>query len=63
MNDAREPVPFVANVLPADARDALVRAAATRNPPTDPLRRQIAIEEATKRAKFQYPHHFRYTEI
>lgn len=63
MTNARKPVPTVANVLPPDARDALVKAAATKNDIADKLRRQKAIEKATQRAKFQYPHHFKHTEI
>lgn len=63
MTNARKPAPTVAKVLPADARDALVKASATDNTAADRLRRQKAIEKATQRAKFQYPHHFKHTEL
>ncbi len=53
----------VSRVLPLDARNALVEASQTHNPRTDPLRRQKAIEEATRRAKFLYPHLFKHPEI
>lgn len=51
---------FVANVLPADARDALVRASQVKIPRSDALWRQKAIEEVTQRIKFQYPQFFRH---
>lgn len=47
-----------AHVLPAEARDALIKAAMTAPSAADPLRRQKAIEKATQRIKSQYPHLF-----
>lgn len=61
-NDAK-PAPTVANVLPIDARDALVIASTTRNTRSDPLARQKAIEAATQRAKLLYPRFFKHLEI
>lgn len=48
----------VSNLLPADARDALVKAAQTGPSAADPLRRQKAIEKATQRIQSKYPEHF-----
>ncbi|KAA3649816.1 MAG: hypothetical protein DWQ11_17820 [Proteobacteria bacterium] len=50
--------PSIANVLPADARDALVKAYQTAPSAADPLRRQKAIEKTTQRIKQQYPELF-----
>jgi hypothetical protein len=51
--------PHTAAVLPPDAVAALVKAAATKNPAADPLRRQKAIEHTTQNIKAQYPQLFR----
>lgn len=58
----RRPTPM-AMVLPDDARTALVRAAQTVIPKSDPLARLKAIEQATVRAKFQYPQYFKHKEF
>lgn len=51
--------PKVCNVLPADARDALV--AASRLP--DPRERQRAIEAAIERAQRRHPQFFKATPV
>jgi hypothetical protein len=51
--------PKVCQVLPPDARDALV--AASRLP--DPHERQRAIEAATERAQRRYPQFFKVTPL
>lgn len=48
-----------AEILPPDVRRMLIEAASLPIPKDDPLARQKAIERATARAKFKYPHLFR----
>lgn len=48
----------VSNLLPADVVAQLTRAALTPITARDPLARVKAIEQAVKRAKRYYPHHF-----
>lgn len=45
--------------LPAEATALLQKAAATVNPPGDPLVRQKAIERAIAEVKARWPHCFR----
>lgn len=49
----------VATVLPVDARNALVAASKVASTPSDPLRKQKAIEGATSWVKFKYSGMFR----
>lgn len=46
-------------VLPPLARKLLMEAAATPDNPKDPLARQRAIEDATKKVKQMYPNFFK----
>lgn len=55
--------PTISNVLPPEAVAALQKAAATKIPAADPLRRQKAIESTTQRIKQQYPQFFNIKEI
>jgi hypothetical protein len=50
--------PALSTVLPRDAALRLQQAAMTDSPATDPLRRQKAIEKATKQIQQQYPRFF-----
>lgn len=50
----------VAAVLPVDARNALVAASRTTSTPSDPLRKQKAIEGATSWIKLKYSGMFRW---
>lgn len=49
----------LSNALPKDAVAHLVKAQQTPITAEDPLARQIAIEEVTKRIKLKYPHLFK----
>ena len=49
----------ISNLLPAEARNALIAAAKTVHSAADPLRRQKAIEKTTQRIKSQYPEFFK----
>lgn len=49
----------VANVLPLEAREALVKAAATKNTPGDPYARIRTINLTITRLKRQYPNFFK----
>ncbi len=51
------------SVLPPDAVAALQKAAATKNPPSDPLFRQKLIEQTTRRIQQQYPQFFNIKEL
>lgn len=51
--------PPTSNVLPPEAVAALQKAAATKIPAADPLRRQKAIEATTQRIQQQYPQFFK----
>lgn len=55
--------PAVSTLLPPHVRRELVAAASVKNTPTDRLRRQKAIEHATRRAKILCPHLFKHPEI
>lgn len=50
-------------LLPPDAIAALQKAAATTNPPNDPLYRQKLIEQTTRRLHQQYPNLFDIKEL
>lgn len=50
-------------LLPPEAIAALQKAAATKNPAADPLRRQKAIEHVTQRIKQQHPQFFNIKEL
>lgn len=56
----KTPAQMIANVLPADARDALVQAAQSAIPGNDGRWRQRAIEQVIQRIKLQYPQFFRH---
>lgn len=53
----RDTIP-VANVLPPDARDALVKASQKGPSAADPLKGQKALEKTIQRIQQQYPEHF-----
>ena len=55
--------PVVSTLLPPHVRQELVAAAQVQNDHTDRLRRQKAIEHATRRAKILCPHLFKHPEI
>lgn len=49
---------FVCELLPAEARAILQRAAATRIPDHDPMARTKAINQANKKVRRMYPAYF-----
>lgn len=50
----RKPLPRIANLLPKDARDALIAASTL----PDPHARKSAVQQAIERAQRRYPHLF-----
>ncbi|MDR5743267.1 hypothetical protein QCE73_08880 [Caballeronia sp. LZ029] len=52
-------MPFVASILPAVARDALIRAAVEAKQITQELRRDIYMDDVIAKIKREYPQFFR----